>query len=55
MKPVDRLTDIGLLTFMSKILDMESRVESLEHWSNQQSILLDTLGSIMEELKKQEL
>ncbi len=30
------------------------RVESLEHFSNQQSILVDTLGSIMEELKKQE-
>ncbi len=33
---------------------LESRVESLEHFSNQQSILVDTLGDIMEELKKQE-
>jgi len=33
---------------------LELRVESLEHYSNQQSILVDTLGSIMEELKKQE-
>ncbi len=33
---------------------LESRVESLEHYSNQQSILVDTLGNIMEELKKQE-
>jgi len=33
---------------------LESRVESLEHYSNQQSILVDTLGDIMEELKKQE-
>ena len=30
------------------------RVESLEDFSNQQSILVDTLGDIMEELKKQE-
>ncbi len=46
--------DIGILTCMSKIQDMERRVELLEHFSNQQSILVDTLGSIMEELKKQE-
>ena len=36
------------------ISQLESRVESLEHFSNQQSLLLDTLGNIMEELKKQE-
>ena len=30
------------------------RVESLEHYSNQSSILVDTLGDVMEELKKQE-
>jgi len=33
---------------------LEARVLSLEHYSNQQSILVDTLGDIMEELKKQE-
>ena len=33
---------------------LEKRVESLEHYSNQSSILVDTLGDIMEELKKPE-
>ncbi len=33
---------------------LEGRVRSLEHLANQQSILVDTLGDIMEELKKQE-
>ncbi len=33
---------------------LESRVDSVEHCLNQQSILLDTLGDIMEELKKLE-
>ncbi len=33
---------------------LELRVEQLEHYSNQQSILVDTLGDIMEELKRQE-
>jgi len=36
------------------ISQLESRVEQLEHFSNQQSILQDTLGDIMEELRKQE-
>ncbi len=33
---------------------LEKRVSSLEHYSNQSSILVDTLGDVMEELKKQE-
>ncbi len=33
---------------------LEGRVSSLEHLANQQSILVDTLGDIMEELKKLE-
>ncbi len=33
---------------------LELRVEQLEHYSNQQTILVDTLGDIMEELKRQE-
>jgi len=47
-------TDIGCQTSTQRIRDLESRVESLEHFSNQQSILGDMLGDIMEELKKQE-
>jgi len=47
-------TGFGLRTYMLKIRDLERRVESLEHFSNQESILVDTLGNIMEELKKQE-
>ncbi len=49
-----RLIGIGCQTYTRKIQDLESRVELLEHFSNQQSILVDTLGNIMEELKKQE-
>ncbi len=37
-----------------RILDLESRLELVEHLLNQQSLLAGTLGSIMEELKKQE-
>ncbi len=47
--------DGGYLTCIKKIQDMVTRVEQLEHWVNQQSILLETLGDVMEELKKQEL
>jgi len=50
-----RRIDTGCQIFTRKIRDLELRVESLEHYSNQQSILVDTLGSIMEELRKQEL
>ncbi len=53
--PHPRRIDIGAQTFTERILHLEQRVESLEHFSNQQSILVDTLGKIMEELKKQEL
>jgi len=44
----------GFQTCMSKIQDLELRVASMEDYLNQQSILLDTLGSIMEEGKKHE-
>jgi len=43
-----------IYSMVRNISQLESRVASLEHYSNQQSILVDTLGSIMEELKKQE-
>jgi len=47
---------IHLISSMEEIINrLESRVESLEHYSNQSSILVDTLGDIMEELKKSEL
>ncbi len=36
------------------LAQLESRVVSLEHFSNQQSILVDTLGNIMAELRRQE-
>jgi len=41
-------------TCMLKILDLEERLESVEHLLNQQSMLPGTLMKIMEELKKQE-
>ncbi len=44
----------GLQTCTVKIYDLEAKVASLEQWANQQNILLDTLGDVMEELKKQE-
>ena len=46
--------DTGVQICTSRILALESRVESMEHLLNQQSMLHGTLGSIMEELKKQE-
>ena len=46
---------INRILCMEEIINqLESRVESLEHFSNQSSILVDTLGEIMEELKKPE-
>jgi len=45
---------IGLQTCIQEIRLLVLRVESLEAYSNQQSILLDTLGDIMEEMKKLE-
>ncbi len=42
------------LALVKAVSDLSERVEYLEHFSNQQSILVDTLGDIMEELKKQE-
>ncbi len=44
-----------ILAMVRTSLDqLELRVESLEHFSNQSSILVNTLGDIMEELKKPE-
>ncbi len=43
-----------LQTYIERILALEARQESMEHLLNQQSLLEGTLGSIMEELKKQE-
>ena len=37
-----------------EVLLLQNRVELLEHYLNQQSTLQDTLGNIMEELRKQE-
>ncbi len=55
------MTTVNLTSIISQICTMDAhlsdlleRVDSLEHYSNQVSILLDTLGNIMEELKKQE-
>ncbi len=43
------------ICYMERTLDLlEKQVLELEHYSNQSSILVDTLGSIMEELRKQE-
>jgi len=39
----------------TSINQLELRVEQLEHSANQQSILVTTLGDIMEELKRNEL
>ncbi len=49
-------TDIGVQILVQnlRIHHLVERVASLEHFSNQSSILVDTLGKIMEELKKQE-
>ncbi len=48
----------GLTNQISSMVEdidlLELKVELLEHFSNQQSILVDTLGKIMEELRKQE-
>ncbi len=41
-------------TYSEIVQDTSERLESLEHLANQQSILVDTLGDIMEELRKQE-
>ncbi len=51
---VARLGDMHQ-TYMLKIQVLESRVESVEHLLNQQSLLAGTLGDIMEELKRNEL
>jgi len=41
-------------TLIEIVQDLEERLASVEHWNNQQSMLLTTLGDVMEELKKQE-
>ena len=44
-----------ILAMVRTSLDqLELRVDSLEHWSNQSAILVNTLGDIMEELKRNE-
>ncbi len=49
------LAIINRIWSMEEVIDrLELKVDSLEHWDNQQSILVDTLGKIMEELKRQE-
>jgi len=52
----ETLSNIGhRVIFLTRRLNqLEEKVAGLEHFSNQQSILVDTLGSIMEELKRQE-
>jgi len=57
MSPGTNLVSIinQIYSMVRDLSQLESRVESLESFSNQQSILVDTLGDIMEELKKQEL
>ncbi len=47
-------TELRVQTCIEEIRLLVSRVELLEAQANQQSILVDTLGDIMEELKKQE-
>ena len=46
--------DTGYQTCILRIQSLESKVEYMEHLHNQQSILVNTLGDIMAELKKQE-
>lgn len=57
MSPDPNLTVIisQILSMAEAISLLEKQVVSLEHYSNQESILVDTLGDIMEELRKQEL
>jgi len=46
---------ISQICYMAERINrLDVQVESLEHLANQQSILVDTLGDIMEALKKQE-
>ncbi len=40
--------------FFETVPELSERVASLEHLSNQHDILLNTLGDIMEELKRLE-
>ncbi len=56
MQPVKTRTSIGLeISVLTRRQNqLEAKVDGLEHWSNQATILLDTLGNIMEELKKLE-
>ncbi len=55
MNPEDPI-NIGIqICQLAKVVgDLLERVESLEHYSNQSSILVDTLGDIMEEMKRLE-
>ncbi len=51
---MDYRTEDMLQICIQKIQNLVSRVASLEACLNQQSILVDTLGDIMEELRRQE-
>ena len=53
--PIYRIsTGVKICQLQEAVSDLSERVESLEHLANQQNILVDTLGDIMEELKKSE-
>ncbi len=45
--PASHLTDIGHQICILRIQDLELKVESMEHYLNQQSILVDTLTSVI--------
>ncbi len=50
------LSSIGLeiLTLIQKVDQLAEKQDGLEAYLNQQSMLVNTIGDIMEELKKQE-
>ncbi len=52
---ISRLDIIRRISSMEESLhQLEKQVLSLEYYSNQSSILVDTLGNIMEELRRNE-
>lgn len=55
MQVAQVLIELGLqISSMVEIINrLELKVESLEHYSNQSSILVDTLGNIMKEIESQ--
>ncbi len=56
IEPTGYLTKLMHQTSLLKeaVFSLSARVDSLEHCSNQQSILVDTLGDIMAEIEKSE-